>query len=212
MTRTFNHGMEQGLHSLSMMPSGDCFMTGDVNSINIQNVERNDVDVFKVCQRSEEDITSATFNQDTHDVFMYSTEGGKIHICDLRESSDFTNNSSLVLDTTGGGGGSRKGYVNLCNSISSVKFVGSDLRKIVSRDLLTVKVWDIRSPEKARMIHSTHVTDYLESALPYMEESQSFFCEVSPDGKNIATGGFNYNAHVIDMDGTSNLTIPCVFD
>jgi hypothetical protein len=75
-------------------------------------------------------------------VFMYSTDTGLIHICDLRESSDFTNNSSLVLDA--GRNNRNKIYAELKNAISSVKFVGNDLQKIVSRDLLTVKVWDIR--------------------------------------------------------------------
>jgi hypothetical protein len=86
-----------------------------------------------------------TFNKDTHDVFMYATDSGFIHICDLRESSDFTNNSSLVLDV--GCNNKNKSYSEFKNAVSAVQFVGNDLNKIVSRDLLTVKVWDIRNTD-----------------------------------------------------------------
>ena len=86
-----------------------------------------------------------TFNKDTHDVFMYATDSGLIHICDLRESSDFTNNSSLVLDV--GCNNKNKSYSEFKNAVSAIQFVGNDLNKIVSRDLLTVKVWDLRNTD-----------------------------------------------------------------
>jgi hypothetical protein len=52
------------------------------------------------------------------------------------------------------------------------------------------------------MVHSTEVTDYLENALPHIGDQQmDFFMEVSPNGKEICTGGYNFNAHVIDTYG-----------
>jgi hypothetical protein len=49
LSRTYNHGMNQGLHSLSMMTSGDTFISADLDNISIQNIERSDSDVFRVC-------------------------------------------------------------------------------------------------------------------------------------------------------------------
>lgn len=38
-----------------------------------------------------------------------------------------------------------------------------------------------------------------------------FFLDVTPDGKHMATGGYNKSAHVIDINTTSNTVIPCNF-
>jgi len=42
--------------------------------------------------------------------------------------------------------------------------------------------------------------------------TDDFFLEVTPDGKHIATGGYMKSGHVIDINGTSNSTVTCVFD
>ena len=34
---------------------------------------------------------------------------------------------------------------------------------------------------------------------------------MTPDGKHIATGGYNKSAHVIDINATSNTVVPCNF-
>ena len=36
-----------------------------------------------------------------------------------------------------------------------------------------------------------------------------FFIHASPDGKHIATGGYNRAGHVMDINATSNQTINC---
>ena len=38
-----------------------------------------------------------------------------------------------------------------------------------------------------------------------------FFLDVTPDGKHIATGGYNRSGHVIDINATSNSSIACQF-
>lgn len=38
-----------------------------------------------------------------------------------------------------------------------------------------------------------------------------FFIHASPDGKHIATGGYNRAGHVMDINATSNQTINCQF-
>lgn len=38
-----------------------------------------------------------------------------------------------------------------------------------------------------------------------------FFIDVTPDGKHIATGGYNKSGHVIDINSTSNTVISCNF-
>lgn len=38
-----------------------------------------------------------------------------------------------------------------------------------------------------------------------------FFIDVTPDGKHMATGGYNKSAHVVDINSTSNIVVPCNF-
>lgn len=38
-----------------------------------------------------------------------------------------------------------------------------------------------------------------------------FFLDVTPDGKHMATGGYNKSAHVMDINTTSNTVVPCTF-
>ena len=38
-----------------------------------------------------------------------------------------------------------------------------------------------------------------------------FFVSVTPDGKNIATGGYCNSGHMIDISANNNVTIPCDF-
>ena len=38
-----------------------------------------------------------------------------------------------------------------------------------------------------------------------------FFLDVTPDGKHMATGGYNRSAHVIDVNATSNTIVTCNF-
>lgn len=54
-----------------------------------------------------------------------------------------------------------------------------------------------------RNLTNLHDTDSLED---------EFFLDVSPDGKHLATGGYNKTGHVLDINATSNTHVPCVFN
>ena len=106
------------------------------------------------------------------------------------------------------------------DSVSTAKFMPNNPNYIVSRDYMSVKLWDLRNvtnlvPTKSKPIYSAQVTDYMERNLPYLHENENlddqFFLDVSPDGKYFATGAYNRSGHVMDFNSTTNTTIQCNF-
>lgn len=161
-------------------------------------------------------ITSARFNQSQGTVFMYTTSHGRINICDFREHSDFHKRPSVMLDAAVRTAGKGSVFNKWTNAVSEARFLDG-LSQVVSRDYLSVKLWDLRaaSSQATKCIYSAQVTDYLERNLPTLMDQDclddQFFLDVTPDGKHMATGGYNRSAHVIDINATSNTVVPCNF-
>ena len=116
----------------------------------------------------------------------------------------------------------------MLNVVSSAQFVPNDSHTLVSRDLLCVKLWDLRVSGSSGMIvdsgnqkpvmpvYAAQVTDYTEKNLTNLMElnhsDDRFFLDVSPDGQHVATGAYNKSGHVMDIRATTNTAIICKFD
>lgn len=103
-------------------------------------------------------------------MFLYSTNTGKVNICDLRESSDFHTHPSVQFRPK-----VRRSptiFDGHLASVSQAQFVPNRPHMVVSRDFLTVKLWDVRkggdsgmivdSGNDVKPIFSAQVTDYTE--------------------------------------------------
>ena len=92
------------------------------------------------------------------DVFLYTTNEGSINLCDLRQKSSFIERSSIVLSYQNT---SSSVYASKIKSISAASIL-TDERTVVSRDYLTVKLWDIR-------VASSQVSSRKQSkSIPYI--------------------------------------------
>ena len=84
---------------------------------------------------------------------------------------------------------------------------------VVSRDYLTIKIWDLRQTQKPQS--TLLVTDYLERRLCDLYVSENIFDKfdvaVSPDGSHILTGAYNGSFHVMDVEGKRNTTVQAEF-
>lgn len=96
---------------------------------------------------------------------------------------------------------SRSFFSEIISSISDVRF-SQDGRYILSRDYLTVKIWDInmeRQPVKTIPIH-----EHLRPRLCDTYENDSIFDKFevvfSGDGKNVMTGSYNNNFMIYPSD------------
>ncbi len=96
---------------------------------------------------------------------------------------------------------SRSFFSEIISSISDVRF-SYDGRYILSRDYLTVKIWDVnmeRQPIKTIPIH-----EHLRPRLCDTYENDSIFDKFevvfSGDGKNVMTGSYNNNFMIYPSD------------
>ena len=108
--------------------------------------------------------------------------------------------------------------------MTSAHFVPGE-QALISRDLATVKLWDLRrgantsmvidSGSETKPVYSAQVTDYIMgnlSSLMEHDRRDNFFVEASPNGKYIATGAYGKTAHVLNVNATANQTVACKFD
>lgn len=105
-------------------------------------------------------ITSSVFHPKRADLFMYSTSKGYANICDFRQYSHFTR-PSLQFCTLNPNV-KKNFFSEIICSVSNAKFA-KDGTYVVTRDYVTLKVWDLRNPEKP--FKTMKVCDFIEPKL-----------------------------------------------
>lgn len=96
---------------------------------------------------------------------------------------------------------SRSFFSEIISSISDVRF-SSDGRYILSRDYLTVKIWDINMENKP--VKTIPIHEHLRPRLCDTYENDSIFDKFevvfSGDGRNVMTGSYNNNFMIYPSD------------
>ena len=89
-------------------------------------------------------------------------------------------------------------FSEIVSSISDVKFINNEGRYIVSRDYLSIKIWDTHM--ESGPVNTIHIHDHLRPHLCELYHRDAIFdkfeCEVSPCGNYILTGSYNNSFHV----------------
>ena len=85
----------------------------------------------------------------------------------------------------------------------------SDGRYIISRDFLTLKIWDVNM--ESRPVQTINIHEHLRSKLCDLYENECIFDKfevaVSGDGNNMATGSYNNTFHIFDRYGKTDVCI-----
>ncbi|KAK9461618.1 WD40-repeat-containing domain protein [Lipomyces oligophaga] len=186
------------INSISVNSDGETFISGDDLRINLWNLGISDqsfniVDIKPAnMEELTEVITATGFHPTSCNVFMYSSSKGTIKIADMRDSALCDSQAKLFEEEEDPR--ERSFFSEIISSISDVRF-SSDGRYIVSRDYLTVKIWDVameRQPIKTINIH-----EYLRPRLCDTYDNDSIFDKfevvLSGDGKSVMTGSYNNN-------------------
>ncbi|CAG8532313.1 10655_t:CDS:2 [Racocetra persica] len=99
-------------------------------------------------------------------------------------------------------------FSEIISSISDVKF-SKDGRYILSRDYLTLKIWDISMEN--RPLKTINIHDHLRNKLCDLYENDCIFdkfeCTFSGDGQNVLTGSYNNYFHIYDRDGLTDIAL-----
>ncbi|PIA64414.1 hypothetical protein AQUCO_00100117v1 [Aquilegia coerulea] len=135
-------------------------------------------------------ITSAEFHPNHCNTLAYSSSKGSIRLIDLRQSALCDTHSKLFEEHETPG--SRSFFTEIIASISDIKF-GKDGRHILSRDYMTLKLWDINMDSGPVATFQVH--EYLRPKLCDLYENDSIFdkfeCCLSGDGQRVATGSYS---------------------
>ncbi|OAA47158.1 AMP deaminase [Cordyceps fumosorosea ARSEF 2679] len=203
--RTYANAHAYHINSISVNSDGETYISSDdlrINlwNLNIQDQSFNIVDIKPAnMEELTEVITAAEFHPLSCNWFMYASSKGTIKLADMRESALCDQHAKMFEQEEDPS--SRSFFSEIISSISDVRF-SYDGRYILSRDYLTVKIWDInmeRQPVKTIPIH-----EHLRPRLCDTYENDSIFDKFevvfSGDAKNVMTGSYNNNFMIYPSD------------
>ncbi|KAE8674141.1 Serine/threonine protein phosphatase 2A 55 kDa regulatory subunit B beta isoform [Hibiscus syriacus] len=194
--KVYAHAHDYHINSISNNSDGETFISADDLRINLWNLEISDqsFNIVDVKPANMEDltevITSAEFHPTHCNMLAYSSSKGSIRLIDLRQSALCDSHAKLLEEPESPG--SRSFFTEIIASISDIKFA-KDGRYILSRDYMTLKLWDINMDSGP--IATFQVHEYLRPKLCDLYENDSIFdkfeCCLSGDGLRVATGSYS---------------------
>ncbi|MBA0744908.1 hypothetical protein Gogos_007508 [Gossypium gossypioides] len=194
--RIYAHAHDYHINSISNNSDGETFISADDLRINLWNLEisNQSFNIVDVKPANMEDltevITSAEFHPKHCNMLAYSSSKGSIRLIDMRQSALCDTHSKLFeeQDATG----TRSFFTEIIASISDIKFA-KDGRHILSRDYMTLKLWDINMDSGPVATFQVH--EHLRPKLCDLYENDSIFdkfeCCLSGDGLRVATGSYS---------------------
>eukprot|EP00161_Ancyromonas_sigmoides_P001009 TRINITY_DN1084_c0_g1_i1.p1 TRINITY_DN1084_c0_g1~~TRINITY_DN1084_c0_g1_i1.p1 ORF type:complete len:447 (+),score=153.41 TRINITY_DN1084_c0_g1_i1:968-2308(+) len=207
--RVYSNAHAYHINSVSVNSDGETFLSADDLRINLWHLDRA-MQTFNVVDIKPENmdeltevITSAEFHPRDCSTFVYSSSRGSIKLADLRAAALCDRHSKIFEEEEDPA--NKSFFSEIISSISDVKFSQCG-RYIVSRDYLTLKVWDVNM--EARPVKTIQIQDFLRSKLCDLYESDCIFdkfeCCFSPDGSHMLTGGYHNLFYVFDKQGKND--------
>ncbi|KAF8045597.1 hypothetical protein N665_4650s0001 [Sinapis alba] len=194
--RVYTHAHDYHINSISNNSDGETFISADDLRINLWNLEisNQSFNIVDVKPANMEDltevITSAEFHPTHCNTLAYSSSKGSIRLIDLRQSALCDSHSKLFEDTATPT--SRSFFTEIIASVSDIKFAKGG-RYILSRDYMTLKLWDINMDSGP--VSTFQVHEQLRPKLCDLYENDSIFdkfeCCLSGDGSRVATGSYS---------------------
>uniref|UniRef100_A0A3Q2HVD7 Serine/threonine-protein phosphatase 2A 55 kDa regulatory subunit B n=1 Tax=Equus caballus TaxID=9796 RepID=A0A3Q2HVD7_HORSE len=174
--RVFANAHTYHVNSISVNSDHETYLSADDLRINLWHLEITDrsfniVDIKPAnMEELTEVITAAEFHPHQCNVFVYSSSKGTIRLCDMRSSALCDRHSKFFEEPEDPS--SRSFFSEIISSISDVKFSHSG-RYMMTRDYLSVKVWDLNMESRPVETHQVH--EYLRSKLCSLYENDCIF-------------------------------------
>ncbi|NXM87892.1 2ABD phosphatase, partial [Oenanthe oenanthe] len=218
--RTFANAHTYHINSISVNSDYATYLSADDLRINLWHLEVtnrsfNIVDIKPAnMEELTEVITAAEFHPHHCNVFVYSSSKGTIRLCDMRSAALCDQHSKFFEEPEDPS--SRSFFSEIISSISDVKFSHSG-RYMMTRDYLSVKVWDLNMenkpvetyqveqacvllcpvpwPGRVQPVSLPQVHEYLRSKLCSLYENDCIFdkfeCCWNGSDSTIMTGSYN---------------------
>lgn len=201
--RIFSNAHTYHINSISVNSDGATYLSADDLRINVWHLENTDqsfniVDIKPAnMEELTEVITASVFHPINCNEFIYSSSKGTIRLCDMREKALCDQHSKSFEEPEDPA--NKSFFSEIIASISDIKFSHSG-RYILSRDYLTVKVWDVNMESKPVEVYPVH--DFLRSRLCALYENDSIFdrfeCGWNGDDSKVITGTYNNFFRIFD--------------
>ncbi|OXB74824.1 UNVERIFIED_CONTAM: hypothetical protein H355_000084 [Colinus virginianus] len=152
--RIFANAHTYHINSISINSDYETYLSADDLRINLWHLEITDRSFSIFCvalydivdikpanmEELTEVITAAEFHPNSCNTFVYSSSKGTIRLCDMRASALCDRHSKLFEEPEDPS--NRSFFSEIISSISDVKFSHSG-RYMMTRDYLSVKIWDL---------------------------------------------------------------------
>jgi len=208
--RIFANAHTYHINSISINSDAETYLSADDLRINLWHMVTdqsfNIVDIKPAnMEELTEVITASEFHPRECNHFVYSSSKGTIRLCDMRSAALCDNHAKLFEepeDPT-----NRSFFSEIISSISDVKFSNSG-RYMISRDYLSVKVWDLHMETKPIETYTVH--EYLRSKLCSLYENDCIFdkfeCCWNGNDTAIMTGSYNNFFRMFDRSSRKEVT------
>ncbi|XP_025901953.1 serine/threonine-protein phosphatase 2A 55 kDa regulatory subunit B beta isoform isoform X1 [Nothoprocta perdicaria] len=210
--RVFANAHTYHINSISVNSDYETYMSADDLRINLWNFEItnqsfNIVDIKPAnMEELTEVITAAEFHPHHCNAFVYSSSKGTIRLCDMRAAALCDRHAKFFEEPEDPS--NRSFFSEIISSISDVKFSHSG-RYIMTRDYLTVKVWDLNMENRPMETYQVH--DYLRSKLCSLYENDCIFdkfeCVWNGSDSVIMTGSYNNFFRMFDRNTKRDVTL-----
>jgi len=209
--RVYSNAHAYHINSISLNSDGETFLSSDDLRINLWNLSYPEESLTFVDIKPEnmedltEVITSASFHPLHCNTFLYSSSKGTIKLGDMRQSAQCHSLKTFEMEEDVS---SKTFFSEIIASISDAKF-SRDGNFILSRDYMTLKIWDIRIENRPIKILNVH--EPLRSKLCDLYENDCIFdkfeCCFSFDGEFVVTGSYKNYFHIFDRHGKTHCSI-----
>ncbi|KAM0752010.1 protein phosphatase 2A regulatory subunit PR55 [Meredithblackwellia eburnea MCA 4105] len=200
------------INSISINSDGETYMSADDLRVNLWNLNISDqsfniLDIKPVnMEELTEVITAAEFHPISCNLFCYSSSKGTVKLADMREQALCDKHAKLYEEEEDPS--NKSFFSEIISSVSDVKF-SKDGRYILSRDYLTLRIWDINMD--SRPVKTINVHEHLRSKLCDLYENDCIFdkfeCTFSGNGDHVLTGSYNNYFHIYDREGETDTVL-----
>ncbi|KAM0787601.1 Protein phosphatase PP2A regulatory subunit B [Microbotryomycetes sp. NB124-2] len=200
------------INSISINSDGETYMSADDLRINLWNLNISDqsfniLDIKPVnMEELTEVITAAEFHPVSCNLFCYSSSKGTVKLADMREQALCDKHAKLFEEEEDPS--NKSFFSEIISSVSDVKF-SKDGRYLLSRDYLTLRIWDINMENKP--VKTINVHDHLRGKLCDLYENDCIFdkfeCTFSGNGEHVLSGSYNNYFHIYDKEAQNDIVL-----
>ncbi|XP_043568525.1 serine/threonine-protein phosphatase 2A 55 kDa regulatory subunit B delta isoform isoform X3 [Chiloscyllium plagiosum] len=167
--RIFANAHTYHINSISVNSDNETYLSADDLRINLWHLEITDrsFNIVDIKPANMEELTEVITAAECHphqcNVFAYSSSKGTIRLCDMRAGALCDKHSKFFEEPEDPS--SRSFFSEIISSISDVKFSHNG-RYMMTRDYLSVKVWDVNMETRPLETYQCHHDWFIQQFLP----------------------------------------------